>query len=84
MAVIRSVAMRGLTVAATEEYVDAVLNELAQGRTKRKYVIKDMRLFYNSIDKAVDLLKNAGISAASKRTENEKEITLTITIPKEL
>jgi len=80
--VIRNAAARHLNVAATEEYVETVLNELTQGRTKRKYIIKDMRLFYNSIDKAVSILKKAGISAASTKNESEKEITLTIVIPK--
>ena len=81
-AVIETVAIRGLNVAATEEYVDKLLEEAPGTRVKRKAVIKDLRLFYNSIDRAVTTLKSAGIQAVSRKNDGDNEITLTITIPK--
>ena len=74
------VAARSMNVAATEEFIDRMLSSEKNVHGKRKGVIRDLRLFYNSIDKAVNCLKNAGITAVTRKSDNEKEITLTITI----
>ncbi len=81
-AVIETVALRGLTVAATEEYVDRMLAGSAAPRGRRKGAIRDLRLFYNSVDRALEILNSAGIPATSRKNDGENEITLTITIPK--
>lgn len=81
LSVLKTVAERSLNVAATEEYVERVL-EQSRPKPKHKGVIRDLRLFYNSIDKALTLLHSAGISAVSRKQDGENEITLTITIPK--
>ncbi len=49
---------------------------------KTKYYIKDIRIFCNTIDKAVKSMKNAGIVATSVRNDNENSIEIVITIPK--
>lgn len=74
------IASRALNVAATEEYVEKLLSAGGRPTAKRKGVIRDLRLFYNSIDKAVSSLKSAGITAVTRKSDTDKEITLTITI----
>ncbi len=74
------VAAHSMNVAATEEYVDKLLSAEGHSGGKRKGVIRDLRLFYNSIDKAVNSLKSAGITAVSRRSDSDNEITVTITI----
>ena len=48
---------------------------------KRKFVIKDIRLFYNSIDHAVDIIKRSGIPVSSTRRETERGTLIEILLP---
>ena len=78
----------GLTVAATDEYIELLLTEPAGERTqegaepKRTFVLKDVRIFLNSLSKSLDLMKQGGIDAGMKREETEDSLILTISIPK--
>ncbi len=73
------IARRGLTVAATEEYIETLLHT----RPLRQCPpARDVRQLLDSIDQSVQRMKSAGIAAASRREEDEREIILTIHIPK--
>ncbi len=72
ISVIEHVIAHGLNVSATEEYIDRKLCMLSEKRVpqnarKRKLILKDMRLFYNSIDKAIDIVKQSGAKVCSER-----------------
>lgn len=58
---------RRLNVAQAEEYVDALLASPAEVSAKQSQEVKggayDVRFFYNSIDRAVELANSAGIRA---------------------
>ena len=43
---------------------------------------RDIRIFSNTIRKAVDLMKQSGVNAVTKRRESEEYIEYTIKIPK--
>lgn len=80
----RAVVNGDLTVAATEALVDKLL---AAGGEKKptprtKVILRDVRLFLNSLTKNLKLVQSAGIPAKCERSETEGEITLTITLPK--
>lgn len=49
---------------------------------KSKCYIKDIRIFCNTIDRAVESMKNAGIVATSVRNDSDNSIEIVITIPK--
>lgn len=68
-----------LTVAQTEELVRRRLS--VEHRQKRIFLAKDVRLFVNSINKAVDAMKQSGILATAKQVQTEDTITYTIQIP---
>ncbi|MEA5143564.1 MAG: ParB/RepB/Spo0J family partition protein [Oscillibacter sp.] len=74
----------GLNVAQTEEYIEKRLRDIeiqpSKGRTT--YIIKDVRLFLNSINRSVDLMRRSGVHADCGRQDTEDEILLTIRIPK--
>lgn len=70
-----------LTVRATEQYVDSLLTPAAP-QPKPKFILRDVRLFLNSVTKNLKLVQSAGIPAQCKREEDEAEIRLTITLPK--
>ena len=71
----------GLTVAQTESLVDKLLSA-APKRKKTTYIIKDVRLFLNTISRSMDLMRSAGVDAKCQREESDGEICLTIRIPK--
>lgn len=72
---------RRLNVAQTEELVDSLLTASPRPR-KPIYRIRDVRLFLNSITKGLSVMNAAGIAASCGREETEREILLTIHIPK--
>ena len=43
---------------------------------------RDVRVFFNSVNRQLDLIRSAGVDAQSQRQETEREIVLTIRIPK--
>ena len=85
-------AERGMNVAAAEEYIESLLcaeSRAAEIRSKppkseqrHKLIIKDIRIFYNSIDHAVDVIKKSGIPVESTRKETESGTLISILLPK--
>ena len=75
---------RGYNVARTEEYVEELLqkNRLTPPKGRSTYIIKDVRLFLNSVERGLGLIRQAGIDAQIGRRDTEEEICLTIHIPK--
>ena len=76
-----------LTVAATDAYIDALLAapEKPAGEKsphKRSFILKDVRIFLNTLSRSLDLMKQGGIDAGVKRQETEDSLILTISIPK--
>ena len=87
IAALSHMAKNALNVAAAEGYVERLLSAKAEKEKKSEKkrgrgVIKDIRLFYNSLDRAVNLVKEAGIGVISERTEREDCIELRIRIEK--
>lgn len=72
-----------LNVAAADAYIEALLREPEEkADPKRTFVMKDVRVFVNTILHGLDLMKQGGIAAGMKREETENELILTISIPK--
>ena len=83
---------REMNVSRTEEYIEDIIcakSRMAERESKpkgseqkRKLVIRDIRLFYNSIDHAVDVIKKSGIPVESTRKEVEEGVLISILLPK--
>ena len=86
LAALKHIAAAGLNVAQTERYIDQRLQALAAEppRGRRTYIIKDVRLFLNSVDRGLRFMREAGINAQSGREETDEQILLTIRIPKQI
>ena len=84
LAAARHMGQRGLNVAQAEQYVDALTaeNRTAPPQRRPTYIIKDVRLFLNSLERGVRLMQSAGVGAEVGRRDTEEEILLTIHIPK--
>lgn len=73
----------GMNVATAEAYVERLLAQRGAPKKPRgRGVIKDIRLFYNSLERAVSLVREAGIDITSERTEHDDHIELRIRIDK--
>ena len=73
-----------LNVAQTEQYVQRRLEDVQSAPLqKRTFILKDVRLFLNSVDRGLRLIREAGVDAVTKRDETEDAILLTIRIPKQ-
>ena len=72
-----------LNVEMTEAYISKLLEnrQKKESYKKRSPVLKDVRLFVNTINKAIEVMRLSGVEANSKKTQTENEITYTITIP---
>ena len=80
-----------MNVAQTEEYIESMLcaksrfdeiqSKPARSEQRQKLVIRDIRLFYNSIDHAVDVIKKSGIPVESSRSETENGTLISILLP---
>ena len=74
-----------LNVAKTEAYIDAYLEKQKEQEPKRgmrKLIVRDVRLFLNSVNHSLELVRGAGIDARARQEETEDEIVLTIHLPK--
>ena len=81
--VLRHVIRQHLNVAQTEQYIDKRLTRLQSTPPGRRiFLLKDVRLFLNSLDRGLRLVREAGIGAESRREDTEDAILLTIRIPK--
>ena len=84
--VLGSIIKRGLSVAKTEEYIDYYLGQKNEPPVKKggrtTYVLKDVRVFLNTVTRGMDMMKRSGIDAQQSRSDTDKDIVLTIRIPK--
>ena len=78
---------KDLTVAATESYIESLLKEPEAAppgppARRRTFILKDVRLFLNSLSRSIDVMKQGGIDAGMRREETDEALILTISIPK--
>ncbi len=76
---------KNLNVANTEAYIESYLvkkGQIDKAPNKPVYVLKDVRLFINTLTRSMSMMQQSGIDAKCGRDETEREIILTIKIPK--
>lgn len=71
-----------LNVSRTEQYIDRLLAQSEEEKPKAMTrLIKDVRFFLNTVDKAVGVMKDSGVPAKVEREEREDSLMLHILIP---
>lgn len=83
---------KGYNVRQSETFVDALMDHpdefmLAlrpkeRPKPVRRFVIKDVRLFINSVDRAIFSIREAGYSIQAEKQEEEAYVSYSIRIPK--
>ena len=81
---LRHIGEKRLNVAAAESYIEGLLQKGQREGPGRKpvYIIKDVRLFLNSVTRGMDTIRRAGVDASYDKQEDDNQITITIQIPK--
>ncbi len=82
LGVIQEAVRLGLSVSETEELVDRVLCPADEKSKKRRAAIKDPRVVYNTIDKAIESIENAGVLVEKERREKDDTVELLFRIKK--
>ena len=77
MAAIAVIARLGLSVARTESYIETLL----AGKSGKPEKV-DLGAFLNNLNQTLQKIQLSGIPAVSERRETDRQIVLTITIPK--
>lgn len=65
-----------------EEFSPPVRGETVARRCVRRFVVKDVRFFINSVDRAVSSIRGAGFDVECDKVEDETAIEYLIRIPK--
>lgn len=70
-----------LNARATDIYIDQLLNASDRKAQRRLPMIKDVRIFVNTIDHAIRLMTDNGVPATAHREEKDGYIEYTVRIP---
>lgn len=81
MSALNHIIDKNLNVKETEDYISS-LDMPPRKKGRRVAVIKDLRIFFNTVDKAVKTMRQAGLGIDATREEDELSYTYTIVIPK--
>lgn len=76
---LEQMAKQDMTARQADEYVERLLHR--PPRRKTIPMVRDVRIFINTINRAVRLMVDAGVPASSQRTDGEGYIEYTIKIP---
>lgn len=81
-----------MNVAAAEAYVERLCGgtpgqepepkESQAARRRSVFLMKDLRLFLNTLDRSLSLMRSGGIDAQLRREETEEAVVVTVRIPK--
>jgi ParB family chromosome partitioning protein len=71
-----------LTVAQGEALVEKLLSEAPPRHQRMVPLIRDVRVFFNTVNKAVEKMRDSGIAAKVERRETEQYTECVIRVPK--
>ena len=79
---LEEVCARALTPDETERLVYAFLKKKRKKIKARRetYLIRDVRIFYNTVDRAIDVMRRAGYNITAQKQDGEDATTVVIRI----
>jgi len=82
--VIENIVTRNLNVNQTEELIEQLLTKRKKSKKKLPTIlIKDIRIFFNTMDRAIDLMKNAGVDVKGTKIDHDDHIEYVVLIAKD-
>ena len=85
--IIGEIIEEGLNVTQTEGYIEEFLlcrKAERLSRQKNKFVIKNIRIFENTINKAISVMTKTGLRIISEKREGEEYYEYTVRVPKSM
>lgn len=80
---LQTIAARHYNVAQSEDYIEQMLRQKQKTPPRLPtYVVKDVRIFLNTIRHSLGLMQRAGVAADMQREDTDEGILLTIRIPR--
>jgi len=91
---LRQIVSEHMNVSASEEFIDGLLAtppdapeppqaEAVREKRRTLFVLKDVRVFLNTLTHGLELMRQGGIDAGLEKFETDTELVLTISIPKQ-
>lgn len=80
---LKIISEKHLNVEQTEAYIDSITDKKVKPRQNVVKIFKDVRIFVNTFNKAIQTMKDAGIDAKSDKTETDEYIEFRVRIPKD-
>lgn len=77
-----NIIQKQMNVRQTDEFISHLLESRHQNTQKKKLVIKDVRIFFNTVAHAIETMKKSGIAAQTLQSETEDYIECIVRIPK--
>lgn len=71
---------REMNVSASEKYVESLLSAPSKPPRTQKFIFKDLRLFYNSLDRSAELIRASGVPVKIERDETSTGVRITVLI----
>lgn len=81
--VLKVIKERKLNVEQTEAYIDSLTDTKIKPHRNVVKIFKDIRIFVNTVNKAIQTMQEAGINASSDKTETDDYIEFRVRIPKD-
>ncbi len=69
-----------LNVEESERYIESLLAD--KKKPMRLFVIKDLRIFVNTLNRSIEIMRQAGIKVDAEKEEDESSIRYVITVSK--
>lgn len=82
--VLHHIIEKSLNVQQTDEFVEHIIQGVQEQKQKSKktLIVKDIRVFLNTINHAIETMKLSGINAITQKNETEEYIECVVRIPK--
>lgn len=80
---LKAITEKGLNVEQTEAYIDSITDKKVKRRQIQPKPFRDVRIFVNTFNKAIQAMKDSGIEALSNKTETDEYIEFMVRIPKD-
>lgn len=81
-AILHIIKEKGLNVEQTEKLIDSFCDNSPKPKKNVVKIFKDVRIFVNTVNKAIETMKASGIDAQSNKIETEDYIEFRVKIPK--
>lgn len=79
--IVEYISVNKLSCAQTERYIDAIEKARAAPRKTFKPIVRDVRIFFNTINNAIKIMNDSGINAVAQRIQSDDYIEYVVKIP---